>query len=469
MSSTPRKAARDQDRDEWPVDRHSEEVVLGNAVQDWVEVKERIGPDLFWDDSNRRIFRAMQDLDEHGEPVDSLTISKLLDRDGLHDGDIGVLVQLGTVPVLKGPLLDTYIRTLDKNRRLRALAIGGNKIMTAAMINGADPEVIRQGLGKLHADSAGPTEANIESTSAAELYDAEIAPLRPLFANLLWDGLTMLVAKPKAGKSWFTLQCAVAVAGGRVVTGATALDCGTVLYAALEEPKARTQSRLRKIAPKGDWAGNLHFVYSLLPLMQGGAEQLAELIRQKRPRLVIIDTFTAAVKIGAKAGSDIFRAQYAECSTLRKLAEEFHVAMIVVHHDRKALSASAIEAISGTGGIPAAIDGIWWLKRRPEGEATLEVIGRDTEEHTLALHFDRQPFGWRITGDGEVQSFNAERQEIIKLLKDEGGLTSPEIAAELDKKRGAVRMMLMRMKNDGIVTRDGKKYFLTHTHTGVTE
>src|ERR1700690_1954410 len=108
--------------------------------------------------------------------------------------------------------------------------------------------------------------------SATELYRGHVVTLRPLFEGLLWDGLTMLIARPKAGKSWLTLQCAVRVAGGRQVDGISAIDHGPVLYGALEEPKARTMARLRKLAPEGDWAANLHFVYELLPLMGGGAE-----------------------------------------------------------------------------------------------------------------------------------------------------------------------------------------------------
>jgi hypothetical protein len=88
-------------------------------------------------------------------------------------------------------------------------------------------------------------------------------------------------------------------------------------------------ARLRSVASDGDWTENLHFVYELLPLMGGGAEQLATLIQKLRPRLVVLDTFTALVKTGCKSGSDVFRSQYAEVSRLRKLAEEFQTAIIV--------------------------------------------------------------------------------------------------------------------------------------------
>src|SRR6476646_5013332 len=104
--------------------------------------------------------------------------------------------------------------------------------------------------------------------------------------------------------------------------------------------------------------------------MGGGAEQLAALMERIRPRLVVLDTLTALIKGGGKRESDVFRSQYAEVTRIRKLAEEFKTAIILVHHARKGLSEGGIEAVAGTGGISAAIDALWYLKRRPEGEAT---------------------------------------------------------------------------------------------------
>ena len=177
-----------------------------------------------------------------------------------------------------------------------------------------------------------------------------------------------------------------------------------------------------------------------------------------------MDTFTAAIKTGVKSNSDVFRSQYAEVSRLRKIAEDLNVAVLVVHHVRKGSSDSAIEAVAGTGGISAAVDCLWLLKRKPEGEATLEIVGRETEEKTLALKLLESPFGWSVLGDDVLQLLNAERREIIDLLKEDGPQTPAQIAAELGKARPAVRMMLKRMREDGQLSKDGTKYILPHTH-----
>jgi hypothetical protein len=119
--------------------------------------------------------------------------------------------------------------------------------------------------------------------SAASLYHSEIQELQPLVDGLLYDGLTMLVAKPKDGKSWLALQLSIAIAGGKPIDGIAHRETGIVLFAALEEPAARTSNRLRKLAAPGPWLEQLRFVYDLLAMMRGGAEQLAELIRQHQP------------------------------------------------------------------------------------------------------------------------------------------------------------------------------------------
>jgi DNA-binding transcriptional ArsR family regulator len=122
-----------------------------------------------------------------------------------------------------------------------------------------------------------------------------------------------------------------------------------------------------------------------------------------------------------------------------------------------------IEAVAGTGGIAAAVDTLWQLKRKSEGEATLDIVGRETEERTLAMRFDREPLGWRILGDDDAQPLNSERRQVLELLREDGALSPAQIAAELGKSRPAVRMLLKRMKDDLLVKKQGSKYIPTHS------
>jgi hypothetical protein len=316
-------------------------------------------------------------------------------------------------------------------------------------------------------DATSPGLGLPATISGEELFSRQASDVRILLRAenrpIMGDGLTMLAAEQKAGKSWAALQAAIAVAGGPEFPGVQVAEFGPVLYAALEEPEPRTTGRLRKLAPDGGtWLRQVVFLHGLLPLMGGGAEQLIALIEQVRPRLLVIDTLTAVVKARRSGNSDVFRSQYQEVTRIRQIAEKYAISVLLIHHTRKGASDGVIESIAGTGGISAGVDTVWRLRRKPESHAILEVLGREVEECSFALRFETDTrFGWRFEGDGVKLAITAERREICDLLHEEGGLTPKQIAIELSKPRPAVRAMLKRMLSDGLLVKDGAKYLST--------
>jgi hypothetical protein len=293
----------------------------------------------------------------------------------------------------------------------------------------------------------------------AEVYDWRAGEIRALVPDLLMDGVTLFVGKQKSGKSWLGLQLAVAIAGGPSVDGIAPTETGKVLYGALEEPAARTGLRLRKLGERGEWLDNLIFFYELLPLMGGGGDQLKAMIDQQQPRLIVLDSLTALTKAAHKRESDIFRAQYAEVDTLRRILQESCAAALIIHHTRKGAPVDVVEASAGTGGLTAAADTLWLLKRRPEGDAVLEVVGRELEDRSFALHLEREtPFGWRFLGDGSEYAETGERREVLRLLREDGPKTPVQIAADLGKSRGGVRILLKRMAGNGLIVKRGERY-----------
>lgn len=66
----------------------------------------------------------------------------------------------------------------------------------------------------------------------------------------------------------------------------------------------------------------------------------------------------------------------------------------------------------------------------------------------------------RVLGDDDAQVHNSERRQVLDVLREDGGLSPAQIAAELGKARPAVRMLLKRMKDDMQVKKQGTKYVL---------
>jgi hypothetical protein len=141
------------------------------------------------------------------------------------------------------------------------------------------------------------------------------------------------------------------------------------------------------------------------------------------------------------------------------------VAVLVVHHLRKATAEDPLDEISGSTGLTGGVDGALVLKReRGKADAYLYVTGRDIEdERELALTWDKDTTSWKIAGDAEEYRGSNERQEIIDCLRDLGGTAGPkEVSDALGKKYNNVKQLLWNMGNEGEVRSiGGGKYTVT--------
>ena len=131
----------------------------------------------------------------------------------------------------------------------------------------------------------------------------------------------------------------------------------------------------------------------------GGAVHIEEWLKaHPEARLVIIDTLQKmrpAQKGGQKDG---YADDYEALGPIKTLADRYAVAVLVLHHSRKASAESPFDEISGTLGLTGAADGMFLLQRDHESEtAALYVTGRDIEEETLSLAWDDANCLWSIT------------------------------------------------------------------------
>lgn len=293
-------------------------------------------------------------------------------------------------------------------------------------------------------------------TSAAAILSKRFVPVRWVIPGLLPEGLTMLAARPKVGKSWLALDIAIAVATGGQVLGRPVTP-GAALYLALEDNDRRLHARLQKLGAAGPGLERLHLA-TAWPRGEAGASAISEWIRATPDaRFVAIDVFTKLR--GERARSEqLYDADYRDVALL-KPPPDAGVSSLTVHHTRKAEAADALDEVSGTLGIGGAVDALWVLKRaRGEDEAVLHVIGRDIEEEgEFGLRFDRASCRWQWAGPAWQVRASGERREILEALA--GGPMRPvEIAKALGKRGDAVRYLLGQMVDAGQVDRglDGR-------------
>jgi hypothetical protein len=141
---------------------------------------------------------------------------------------------------------------------------------------------------------------------------------------------------------------------------------------------------------------------------------------------------------------------------LQELAHELGIAILIVHHNRKAADADWMNEISGSQGIAGGADTIIIIKRdRAAADAVLHVSGRDVDEQELALKFDKDTGRWTILGDAAQHRMEETRSRIFTLLERQGAMTPKEVAEELGIKRDNTKQTLKRMLADGTVRSAG--------------
>jgi RecA-family ATPase len=290
--------------------------------------------------------------------------------------------------------------------------------------------------------------------SAAALRTMEFPPLKWILPDLVPEGATLVVSRPKLGKSWLVLDIAIAVTASRFTLGTLKPNPGAALYLALEDGRRRLQRRMAKLMPtfSSDWPTFLEFATEWPRADQGGLRNIEAWIESHpNARLIVIDTLAQfRPKTNGKAN---YADDYTVISDLQKLAGKYNVGIIIVHHDRKGEADDVFDTVSGTLGLTGAADTILVMKRQA-GTVTMSVRGRDIEEIEKALQFDKQACRWSILGEAADVQQSDTRGKILTVLKTASEpMTPTEIRVATELTRENVDTLLFRMSSEGQITK----------------
>lgn len=289
--------------------------------------------------------------------------------------------------------------------------------------------------------------------SARDLQHKTFTPISYVIPGLIPDGLSMLVGRPKIGKSWLALDIAIAVASeDGTCLGGREVEHGNVLYCACEDSQRRLQARMTKLLGVHTklWPQDLQLATGWGRLDQGGVADIADWIKWvERPRFVILDTL-ASVK--PQRSIEGYSSDYAALEELHHLANDVGIAVLILHHQRKSDAEDPLDTISGTLGLAGRVDTPIILAGTSQG-MTLYVRGRDVEEAEHAVVFDKATCRWIIKGDAaEVRRSDTRTKILAVLAKVKPNTMGPqEIAAAAELGEAAVKKRLGAMLMDGEV------------------
>jgi hypothetical protein len=291
---------------------------------------------------------------------------------------------------------------------------------------------------------------------AVDLLKEDIPPMQWAFQGLLQEGLVVLAAPPKAGKSMLAYQMCV-----HLVMGLDLLGCATtqkpVRYYALEDGKRRSQQRIRGVLA-GLGGANLRRGIDLRwtsPKLKGGLEEEIDEYFALNPSGVVVIDVLAKVRPEGKGGKSLnaYDEDYNLLSGLQAVTTNHPgTTVLVVTHDRKAASEDWVTRITGTRGVSGVADAVIYVDRkRDEMIGRIHVTGRDSEDQILAVEFTGS--GWRpAAAEALIGGAHPSRQLIFNWLKENGPAWQKAIAEGTGLSPDVVKSRVYDMSKDGILS-----------------
>ena len=291
--------------------------------------------------------------------------------------------------------------------------------------------------------------AYLPTISMNELYENVYQSRPPVIDGLLYPGTYLFAGAPKVGKSFLMAQLAYHVSMGLPLWGYP-VHKGTVLYLALEDDHRRLQGRLYRMFGM-DGTNDLLFAIHAKQLGVGLEGQLKMFVREHPDtKLIIIDTLQKVREAGGDKYS--YANDYGVVGTLKRLADDCGICLLLVHHTRKQQADDKFDMISGTNGLLGAADGAFLLQKekRTDGSAILDVAGRDQQDQRMYLTKDRERLVWeleRLETEPWVEPPDPVLEAVAALVtadRPAWGGTATELAAALqtDMKPNALAMRL---------------------------
>jgi len=242
-----------------------------------------------------------------------------------------------------------------------------------------------------------------DTITAKELYELNLPEIKQMIECILFQGLTVFAGSGKIGKSFAVLYMCMCVSDERELWGRKILK-GTTLYLALVDNNQRIQIRMDRIIEGTGFLPpeNMHIVTMAEFIKSGLEEQIHSFIKANPDTVLIaIDTFQKIRGMNSDRNIDAYALDYEEIGILKALVDKYNVAILLMHHLRKAGDGDEFNKISGSTGISGAADNLMMLskEKRMESTVTLQITGRDSADTKLVLEFDRAKFLWNLVSE----------------------------------------------------------------------
>jgi AAA domain len=331
---------------------------------------------------------------------------------------------------------------------------------------GHDSTVVLRELRKRNAEERSPRPDDVLRDIAGTSPDMSASPKLLSIAELFarpeetreWvveglaarAGTSLIVGKPKFGKSTLAQNLAVCVAQGTPFLDRSVMP-GQAVYLALEEKEDEVKRHFAGIGARSGDALHVH----LAAAPEDAMPWLREIVKTHEPVLIIIDPWQLFTRV---RDVNDYAAVYNAMEPLMRLARESGAHLAFTHHGRKG-GGSYGDGVLGSTALFGSVDTLIEMRRTEHHRtiSTFQRYGVDMPESIVEM----DPATFRISLGGTRQEADAHEtgEEILQWLGDRTPVDEPTIRANVAGRTGVIVEALRQLVNSGRVQRagDGKK------------
>jgi hypothetical protein len=310
--------------------------------------------------------------------------------------------------------------------------------------------VIRRRVADWHKRFAGGGDApsGFSLIPLADLLAKGDTPVEYIWKGHLVAGtVSAVVAKPKVGKSTLARNLFLAIARGEDFLGLPTLQ-GECIYLALEERENEVRADFAALGADGTEPILVHAATAPAE----GMFVLCELVRERKPRLVVIDPLFRLARVKDESA---YAETYAALGPLIDVARETGTHLMLLHHSGKGMKADAIDSPLGSTAIGGAVCTLVVLKRT-ESYRTIQTVQRvPSDLPETVVEFDAEIRRLSLGAEKAQADIQTIQLDIMAYLQTEDAKTELEIDEHVEGKTGVKRKALRALVEQGRVTREG--------------
>jgi AAA domain len=341
------------------------------------------------------------------------------------------------------------------------------EVLETLLAGHSDADAIRRELLAADPDKPEPEGRayRLQDFAASEALEPQPPPPWIVKDIVCQSGLTMFAGAPGAKKTWLVMFIAALVAGSASsFLGLPILISGLVVFVDEESGPRRFKRRLgqmmRSLSLMGPLVDGLAMrVLSLqgINLLEGPTfAELEAYVAEHRPVLLIFDALADLMLGGDENAVKDTQPVFMK---LRRLAEQYQLGIIIIHHTNKQGGYRGSTAISG------ALDALFKVEAKANNVVEVTTVkARDTEPFKFAASFRYNNLTDTVdfvrTGlqpsDKATEPLSANAQRVLADIQKHGHSTKKSLFSGTDLSTNAIDHALRQLGEGGLVQTRGE-------------